>query len=517
MADKQYSISVVLKAVDKMTKPLTAMSTRLTAISTRMKTMSAGINRFTNRAFLMTGLATGALTAFIMKTASAGDTLAKTATMLDISAAKLHAYRFAARRSGLSTQELDRSMMFFTRNIGDAVQGTGEAKRAFEALGIQLRNNDGRVRTNIDLFEEVTDKIAVMADQNLRLSALQLMFGRSGARLFNMMKDGSKGLAEYEKRLKAIGGDLEGVEMKRFEDFKDMVEDIETSVGGLSFILVSELAPSITRFLDKIALKIGGNRKTIVKAIGDIIDKFKAFLGGIWEGVQGVIKFADALLGALIPSRRSIDKATDSTEKFRNAGKALVGILASLKALQVATMFMGIAIAVTSLTAALLANPLLTGILLVSFGLIGKSVIELIGDINKLGFTWEYIFLKMEIAVEKLIDRFRKLAFNINKYSPERWLLRKMGILPSIGFTGWKAPGEYVSEAFVPHMGREREKELLNAMMRRETERSMQQMRANRGVLRVELDKGLKARETAVGWLELEFGAPDMGLLGAGG
>jgi hypothetical protein len=493
MADKQYSISVILKAVDKMTK-----------ISTRMKTMSAGINRFTNRAFLMTGLATGALTAFVMKTASAGDTLAKTASILDMSSAQLYRYQFAARRSGLSTEELNKSLMFFTSNIGEAVQGTGEAQRAFDLLGIRLRDNEGSVRKNSDLFKEVADRIAAMGDQNLRLSALQLLFGRSGRRMFNVLKDGSKGLVEYEKRLKAIGGDLEGVEMKRFEDFKDMVEDIETSISSVSFTLVSELAPSITRFMDKLALKIGSNRDVIIKTIGGIIDKFKAFISGVWEGLEGIIKFADGFLSAISPARKETDKATDSAEKFHKAGKLLVGIFAGLKALSVVALIGGIAGSILALTAVVLANPLLMGVVGVAMLAMGLLFGDLIKDINELGLGWEYAAKRIKLSAIKIVDTIKWVNWARHYYSPEQAAMRALGIMKPL-------------EEYVPGSETIRGMKLEREIRRMETEARERKEGGEAKVIVEFKDPGKLIKAISTRYTGLDFDVVDQGLLGAGG
>ena len=67
----------------------------------------------------------------------------QTADKLGVGVEELQRMRYAADLSGISTQTFDMALQRFTRRAAEAAAGTGEAKDALAALGIQLIDANG--------------------------------------------------------------------------------------------------------------------------------------------------------------------------------------------------------------------------------------------------------------------------------------------------------------------------------------------------------------------------------------
>ena len=82
------------------------------------------------------------------------DEIGKSAGKVGVTTDEIQKLRFAAEQTGGSASELDKALERLNNSIGEARQGTGEGKKAFEQLGISLNDNKGQARDNIEIFRE---------------------------------------------------------------------------------------------------------------------------------------------------------------------------------------------------------------------------------------------------------------------------------------------------------------------------------------------------------------------------
>ena len=80
------------------------------------------------------------------------DNIGKTADSLKVSTEFLQKYQFAAGQSGMSTEEFNKSMMVFSKLVGQASIRTSEVGRTLEKFGIQIKNANGESRAVEDVF-----------------------------------------------------------------------------------------------------------------------------------------------------------------------------------------------------------------------------------------------------------------------------------------------------------------------------------------------------------------------------
>ena len=91
---------------------------------------------------ILTGLATGAFVIFLKKQAEALDRLAKFSRALKVTSTFVNGLRFAATQSGVSIENIDKSMQRFVKVLGEAQLGIGTGVTAFKALGAQVKDRD---------------------------------------------------------------------------------------------------------------------------------------------------------------------------------------------------------------------------------------------------------------------------------------------------------------------------------------------------------------------------------------
>jgi hypothetical protein len=87
---------------------------------------------------------------------------------------------FAAREVGVSHEQLDAALGMFAKNIGLAAGGTGSARKAFDELHLSVRDAQGNIKSEADLFEQFAEKISHVKDPAERAKLAVEAFGRGG-------------------------------------------------------------------------------------------------------------------------------------------------------------------------------------------------------------------------------------------------------------------------------------------------------------------------------------------------
>lgn len=178
------------------------------------------------------------------------DGLAERAVRMGVEVSKLGGLQLAAERGGMSVQQLETSVVKFTKGIQEAARGTGAAERALGELGLNAKD---LVKMPLDQrLGAVADKMAGVADETARLEIALNLFGKSGAGMLNMLGEGSAGLAEFQKEAEKLGiviGDEQAEQVGRFADAMDRLKAV---TQGFKNQIVISIAPEAADILEGI-------------------------------------------------------------------------------------------------------------------------------------------------------------------------------------------------------------------------------------------------------------------------
>jgi lambda family phage tail tape measure protein len=195
------------------------------------------------------------------------DALYKQAQMAGVSVESLSALAYAADLAGVNQEELTSSMVKLTKGMSEAKQGTGEALKAFEALGIEidsLGNADAAIDAIAAQFGELEDG----AEKTALAIAL---FGKSGAQMIPFLNAGSEGLAQMRGEADLLGKIIKTSAAKSAEEFNDNLTKLGSIVQGLTNRFAANLLPSlnnITQGFFDAYLQSDGMREEMNKLIG---------------------------------------------------------------------------------------------------------------------------------------------------------------------------------------------------------------------------------------------------------
>lgn len=160
---------------------------------------------FIKKAFIpvLAIFAGGSLIGKINETSAAIDKLGKTSSRLGIGVEALQELRFAADLSGVSINTLDMALQRSTRRIAEAAQGTGEAVKALEELGLSAQTMASL--TPDEQMYELADALSEVTNQGDKVRLSMKLFDSEGVALLNMLDGGSKGLRGMAREANKLG------------------------------------------------------------------------------------------------------------------------------------------------------------------------------------------------------------------------------------------------------------------------------------------------------------------------
>ncbi|TNF65690.1 MAG: hypothetical protein EP298_11145 [Gammaproteobacteria bacterium] len=217
-----------------------------------------------------------------------GDNVAKVADKLGISTDTLQKLRYAAERTGVTTQTLDMAMQRMSRRLSEAANGSGEAKGALEELGLSaVELNNMKPDQALAL---IADRLDQVTNQKDRMRLAMKFFDSEGVALVNTLKGGSKALTQYAKDAERVGYVLNEKSLRAAENNRDAYLNMKTSIQGVAYALGDSLMPAFTQSFNNITVWISENKLQITEW-AETAKVIFSTVGTVIKGVASVISF----------------------------------------------------------------------------------------------------------------------------------------------------------------------------------------------------------------------------------
>jgi len=191
--------------------------------------------------------------------------------------------QFALRASGQDAGQATQILSRFPAVLSQAqVEGSRTAE-AFEALGIQLRDAQGNLRSANDIFIETTTSLQDIENQTERATKAVDIFGRSGAQLLQALGQ-TQGLKEFVDLADKFGVRTGPKASDAAADFQATIAALDTALDGLQSTFIEAFGQDITRLLLDFAEQIAFVQRVLVifsedatRAFSTVIEVLKFF------------------------------------------------------------------------------------------------------------------------------------------------------------------------------------------------------------------------------------------------
>ncbi|GBU23819.1 hypothetical protein R83H12_00437 [Fibrobacteria bacterium R8-3-H12] len=261
------------------------------------------------------------------------DSAAKLSQNIGVASDSIIGLRHAAELSNVGAEQMDKNMVKLSKTIADAAGGSKSASEAFGKMGIEVKNADGSVKNSEQVLMEMADTFQKLPPGAQRATLAMDVFGKQGANMVSMLKDGSGALKQMSDDGKLAAGDIDSI-AKTMQDLKDAGTDAKAAMQGFIATLadngIMQMAIQSVKDLSKAFLEwrkaskaedeIEKNQqlKNLANATGDYYKKLKEvgdLEGKLREEVQGTAAYKK-MAENIEKAKKEADKLGTSISKL---------------------------------------------------------------------------------------------------------------------------------------------------------------------------------------------------------
>ena len=187
--------------------------------------------------------------------ASSANEIEKMAQISGLSIGMMQKLSFAAKMSDIDSSELAKGMRLLSKNMEQSSQGTGEATKWFQLMGVSVKDSSGNLIPLDMMLGQIADKFSTWKDGPAKIAASLALFGRSGESLIPILNRGSTGMRELYSEAEKLGVVLDDKVVQAgahaetaFKHFESQISSLKISLSPL----VEELSKALGGMTDLI-------------------------------------------------------------------------------------------------------------------------------------------------------------------------------------------------------------------------------------------------------------------------
>lgn len=214
------------------------------------------------------------LSQMMSKFLDTGDAIDKASMRIGIGVDRLQSLQYAAKMSGATAEDMNGALGKLNENIAKAAAGKNEELASlFKKLGISLRDANGHVRTAADVLPEFADAIQRNTNSSVRARMAIAAFGDAGQKLIPMLQDGSKGLADMEKRAHDLGLTMSQDDVKAAASLGDKFTVLGAVFDSFGNTISAKLAPVLGPLIDDLTEFLAKNKDAFAGRLSEAVSK----------------------------------------------------------------------------------------------------------------------------------------------------------------------------------------------------------------------------------------------------
>ena len=239
--------------------------------------------------------ATSQISGIVSSVSTSLDSLNDLSNRIDVPVQKLQGLGLAAKLSGVDTEQFATAVTRLGVSIGKADPG-GAFDKTLRSVGVSLAEIRG-LRPE-QQFEAISAAIGALPTSADRAAAAVEIFGKQGAALVPLFKEGAASVEELTARAERLGIIVSEDQVSNIAQMNDAFDLVRATVEGIIGQVTGNLAPVVTAIADEFLAFVesfsganGEGGTAIADAITDTLLNGAEFLAGVFDSF--VSQFGD--------------------------------------------------------------------------------------------------------------------------------------------------------------------------------------------------------------------------------
>lgn len=214
--------------------------------------------------------------------AAFADSILTLSTNTGLSTDALQEYQYMAELTDTSLDTITGSLTKLTKNMSSAQGGSKTAAEAFEKLGVAVTDENGALRSNQAVFDEVIAALGAMENPTERDAAAMDIFGKSAQDLNSFIAQGADGIAAFRQEAHDMGYVLDDEALGSLGSMDDAFQRLDLFATSLKNQVGLALAPTIVDAGEKFM----GFAQDAISSVGEVSQAFSE--GGLAAGMEAL-------------------------------------------------------------------------------------------------------------------------------------------------------------------------------------------------------------------------------------
>ena len=188
------------------------------------------------------------VTSLVSSVNSGIDSLNDLSARTGIGVEQLQGYGFAAKLAGVDAEQFGSAVQRLAITIGKAAPGDAFDKSLKE---INLSVEQLQALSPEQQFSAIGAAISELPTAAARAAAAVALFGKQGAALAPLFREGADGIEELQARAKRLGVIVSETQVNNVADMNDGFDKVLATVNGIIGQVIGDLAPAVTAVTDQ--------------------------------------------------------------------------------------------------------------------------------------------------------------------------------------------------------------------------------------------------------------------------
>lgn len=254
-------------------------------------------------------LSVAGLAGMVKGSIAAGDAIYDLSQRTGVSVEALARFKKAAATSGTDLEGVSKGLVKLSKAMLDAATGGKASAASFQALGIDVKNADGSLKSADQVMLEVANRFKAMPDGVAKTALALRLFGKSGAELIPMLNMGGDAIDKLKVKMTEAFA-------QKADEYTDKLAILSGKVGALGADLTIALLPALNQITDALTVVVSGfsqlpeplqaaavSAATLAIAWEPLTSVLKGGMGLVESVANGleILRYQTALAGGVMP------------------------------------------------------------------------------------------------------------------------------------------------------------------------------------------------------------------------
>jgi lambda family phage tail tape measure protein len=241
------------------------------------------------------------------------DELGKSAQKVGLPVEQFSALAAAAGLSNVQVDDLVSSLSKLAQSEGKAVNPLSQQAQVFKALGINVKDANGQLKSSTQVMDEFSDRFKELGTNSTTIAAGIALFGKNFEDLIPFLSQGSEGIKAAREEAIALGATLTGEAASAAAHFEDNLSKIKLAQDGIANQLAQALLPLLNEWTNSIVelAKDHSYLQSVANGVADTLHVLAAIAIEVAAGFKVIAATVQTLTVAIAADVDIYRKARD--------------------------------------------------------------------------------------------------------------------------------------------------------------------------------------------------------------